>query len=286
MDWLDFEMDERSFCYILYSKKKGEISARCYMADEVVEIKAFERRLFNEIIVILPTLNIKTSKRKMFVVFSNKHAAFFGKKQDVLKTIEFTYSLQSDLGIMTKFVLSERMKRLCKFLFIKERERLILKDESYYELGSLSECEEYDDEDSFATKMNILRRKNEQKLSDNLSVQLDDPPGNIHVSPNVINSIDNKSDEEMKICDESHISFESIKISLFNECKMINKHSESKYIIYKCAYFDYSPIVFYRSHIKLSEGSKMLRYNEDYYHPNIDYNFEKFIPTFDKNKLI
>lgn len=285
MDWLDFEMDERSFCYILYSKKKGELSARCYMADEVIEIKAFEKKLLSDIIKILPTLNTKNSKRKLYVIFSNKHAAFFGKKQDVLKTIEFTYSLYSDLGLMTKFVLSEKLKRLCKFLFIKERERLILKNESYYELGTLSECEEYDDEDSFSTKINILRRKDEHKLSDELLMQLDDPPNNAHKTPNVIMT-NNEYSEEMKICDESHISFESIKISLFNECRMITKHSKSKYIIYKCVYFDYSPIVFYKSHVKLSEGSKTLRYNEDYYHSNVDYDLEKFIPTFDKNKLI
>lgn len=286
MDWLDFELDERSFCYVLYSKNKGELSARCYMADEVKEIKAFEKTLLNDIIRILPSLNKLKSKRRIYVAFSNRHAAFFGEKQSTLKTIEFTYSLQSELNVIKKFVLSEKLKRLCKFLFLKERERLIIKSEGYYELGSLSDCEEYTDEDTLSCDMNILRRKDDNKLSNNLSVQLDDP-SIIHTESTEITELNNdKPNNDMKICDESHISYESIRQSLFNECKMIIKHSKAKYVIYKCVYFDCSPVVFFRSHIKLAIENEALRYNEDYYHDDTDYNFNKFIPTFDKRKLI
>jgi hypothetical protein len=289
MDWLEFELDERSFCYILYTKKKGELSAKCYMSDDVKEIKSFEKTLLKEIIQILPTLSERKSKRRSFVVFSNRHGVFFGSdKSNVLKTIEFTYSIQSDFKIIKEFKLSDKLKRLFKYLFIKERDRAIKFNEDFHKIESMTDCEEDGDEDMILTRLGVLRRKDEKKISEDSFMQLDDPP--ITTPQNLSIGDIKSSSREVTMAsndnyNESYISFESIKHDLFEECRIIDKHEKTDQIIYRCVYFDMSPVVFFKSHIKQNDD-RPLRYNEDYYHVGVDYNFGKFKPTFNLNKLI
>lgn len=282
MDWFDFEFDERSFCYILFSKRKGEVTAKCYMNDSIIKIPEFERSLFHEVIKTLSKIKDVKSKRKIFISFSNRHAAFFeSKKNDMkLRTIEFTYSVSSDLMILDKFILSDKLKRLLKFLYCKHQDKQNKFNDNHNELLSLSDCEDYESEEtSKATHMII--RMDEKELSNEATMMLDDPPIK-PISNNNAMAIDKEHKISSKeVCNESFTSWAEIRNNIFLECEFKDKLAKSNLVVFRCAYFDCSPIVFFRSHIKrINTSSYKLRYNENYYHNGEDYNFNKFKPTF------